>query len=113
MSKLLLTSNVPFAVVHNAQVVLPEERNFEFDLLLSVGIGGRILWFETKTSDYQERIYKYAVLSRSLSLPPEQVYLVLLETPEQTCEELRRMYKMNVLNIDGLQMLTMPQLLGN
>ncbi len=113
LSKMLLTSNVPFAVVHNAQVVLSEERNFEFDLLLSVGAGGRILWFETKTSDYQERIYKYADLARKMELPSEQVYLVLLETSEQTCEELRRMYKMNVLNLEGLQMLTMPQLLGN
>ena len=113
LSKVLLTSNVPFAVVHNAQVILSEDRNFEFYLLLSVGAGGRILWFETKTSDYQERIYKYADLARKMGLPPEQVHLVLLETPEQTCEELRRMYKMNVLNIEGLQMLTMPQLLGN
>ena len=113
LSKVLLMSNIPFAIVHNAQVILPEDRNFEFDLLLSVGIGGRILWFETKTSDYQERIYKYSVLARNMGLPPEQVHLILLETPEQTCEELRRMYKMSVLNIDGLQMLTTPQLLGN
>jgi hypothetical protein len=113
LSKVLLTSNIPFAIVHNAQVVLPEDRNFEFDLLLSVGTGGRILWFETKTADYQERIYRYSVLARSMNLPPEQVHLILLETPEQTCEELRRMYKMNVLNIDGLQMLTPSQLLSN
>ncbi|MCS6869965.1 MAG: hypothetical protein NZ571_00755 [Anaerolineae bacterium] len=113
LSKMLVASNVPFNIAYNIQVVLPEERNFEFDILLSIGTSGRILWFETKTSDYQDRIHKYSVLARIMGLPPQQVYLVLLETPEQTCEALRRMHKMNVLNLDGLQTLTVPQLMGS
>lgn len=111
LSELFRTANVPFEVAHNVHVALPQGRDFEFDLLFSVGAQGRILWFETKTASYQDRINKYAMLARSLSLSTRQIYLVLLDTPEQTCVELQAMYKLNVLNLDGLQALTLSQLL--
>ncbi|MBO9309325.1 MAG: hypothetical protein J7551_06040 [Chloroflexi bacterium] len=111
LSELFRTANVPFEVAHNVQVTLPQGRNFEFDLLFSVGESGRILWFETKTANYQDRINKYAMLAHSVSLNARQIYLVLLDTPEDICTQLQCVYKINVLNLEGLQALTLSQLL--
>jgi hypothetical protein len=111
LSKLFRTANVPFEVAHNVQVVLPQGRNFEFDLLFSVGKNGHILWFETKTANYRDRINKYATIASSISLTARQIYLVLLDTPEDTCTELQCVYKINVLNLEGLQTLTLSRLL--
>ena len=111
LSELFRTANVPFEVAHNVQVTLPQGHNFEFDLLFSVGENGRILWFETKTADYQNHINKYAMLAGSMSLAARRIYLVLLDTPEDTCTALQCVYKINVLNLEGLQTLTLSQLL--
>jgi len=69
------------------------------------------LWFETKTADYQNHINKYAMLAGSMSLAARHIYLVLLDTPEDTCTALQCVYKINVLNLEGLQTLTLSQLL--
>jgi hypothetical protein len=111
LSELFRMANVPFEVAHNVRVTLPQGHDFEFDLLFSAGERGRILWFETKTASYQDRINKYAMLAHSMSLTARQIYLVLLDTPEDTCTALQCVYKINVLNLEGLQALTLAQLL--
>jgi hypothetical protein len=68
-----------------AQVLLPDGTDAELDLLVGLS-GGRVLWLECKTGDWQTYVTRFQSLNkRFIHLPPEQAALVLLDrlTAEQ------------------------------
>ncbi len=62
-----------------AQVVLPNQANSEFDLL--VGLASNcMLWIECKTGEWQDYVARFQTINRQfMRLPAKQAALVLLE----------------------------------
>lgn len=88
------------AVLANAQVVLPNGRDFEFDLL--VRVGETVFWCEAKSATYQEHAEKYTKLARMLGFPPERAILVLAEAKVQNLSLLSRLWGLTVVDLDSL-----------
>lgn len=67
----------PIDYLMNRQVILPDGRDFEFDIVAM--IDGNPFWFEAKSGNYAPYLNKYAEISKILGLGPEQSFLVLAE----------------------------------
>lgn len=83
-----------FALIANAQIVLPNNDDFELDLLAA--IGGAVYWIESKTGAYQQYVRKYSQMGRTLGLGPSRSFLVLADAPAAVCADLSRMTGMTV-----------------
>jgi hypothetical protein len=90
-------------ILTNPQVVLPNGRDFELDILACTPAG--ILWLECKTgSNYPEFVSRYGHIARQyLRLPADQCAMVLLE-PLSEDEKLSNaaLAGMSVLNLADL-----------
>lgn len=82
------------SMLANAQIVLPNNDNFELDLLAAVG--GRVYWVEAKTGAYQQYIRKYSQMARAFGLGSSSSFLVLADAPAAVCADLSRMTGMTV-----------------
>lgn len=67
----------PIDYLMNRQVILPDGRDFEFDIVAM--IDGNPFWFEAKSGNYAPYLNKYAEIANILGLGPEQSFLVLAE----------------------------------
>ena len=67
----------PIDYLMNRQVILPDGRDFEFDIVAM--IDGNPFWFEAKSGNYAPYLPKYADISQILGLNSEQSFLVLAE----------------------------------
>lgn len=90
------TAGVP--LLANAQIILPNNDNFELDLLAD--FGGTIYWIEAKTGAYQQYIRKYSQMARMLGLGPARSFLVLADAPQAVCNDLSRMTGMTVCSAE-------------
>ena len=91
-------------VLLGPQVTLPDNRDFEFDIL--VGIPEAILWFECKTGDWGEHVTKYGdVYKKYMKGDSCVATLVLLETltPEQKRSASVLAGGMHVINLPELE----------
>ena len=71
-----------YSCVRNLHVTLPENEQFEFDILTCAG--KNIFWIEAKTAKYSAYLPKYSRIADMLGLPPANVFLVAPDAP--TCE---------------------------
>ena len=71
-----------YSCVRNLHVTLPENEQFEFDILICAG--KNIFWIEAKTAKYSAYLPKYSRIADMLGLPPAYVFLVAPDAP--TCE---------------------------
>lgn len=78
-SKTLELLSEPYAFMRNINVTLPENEQFEFDLL--VCIREKIIWIESKTGKYAPYLQKYSRIAKLLGLSAADVLLVTAETP--------------------------------
>jgi len=83
----------------NPQIKLPNEDDFELDILFEVQ--ERIYWVEAKTGDYQAYIDKYTKMSKILGVDNQHAFMVLTNIEDNLCESLSAMFSMNVTSIHG------------
>ncbi len=93
-----LNHPIKFAYITNPQITLPNGDDFELDILFS--IENKIFWFEAKTGDYQNYVEKYSKMSRLFQLDNKHAYMVLTEASEQDCSALKKLFGMEVVNIE-------------
>lgn len=91
---------VPLYFLCNPQVLLPNGRDFELDLL--VKFGPSVYWFEMKTGEHRTFLDKYSSVADMLGLPAERCVLVLSEAPAHTVANLTRLYSLTVVNLEGM-----------
>ncbi len=94
-----LGDKLSYAFLKNIQVRLPNNKDFEFDLIWR--IRDSIFWIEGKTtSDYYSAIQKYSEISKQLKFPPKNSFLVLTDITSERARELSAIYSLNVVRID-------------
>lgn len=93
-----LEAPIKFAYLTNPQIILPNGDDFELDVLFS--IDEEIFWFEAKTGDYQNYVDKYSRMSKLLQLDKNHAFMVLTEVSEQNCIALKKIFGMEVVNIE-------------
>lgn len=91
---------IPLYFLCNPQVLLPNGRDFEFDLLVMAG--PLIYWFEMKTGEHRSFLDKYSDVADMLGLPSERCVMVLAEAPAHTVADLTRLYPLTVVNLDSI-----------
>jgi len=85
---------VSLSILANAQIILPNNDDFELDLL--VAVEKEIYWIESKTAAYQQYVRKYSQMARMFGLGADRSFLVLAEAPAAVCPELSRLTGMTV-----------------
>ncbi len=93
-----LPRKVEFSYIKNSQVVLPDGKDFELDLLFK--IGDEFYWFEAKTGDYQRYVEKYSKVAKVLGLDQEHAFMILTDITEAGAEVLCSLFGMKVVQID-------------
>jgi len=93
-----LEAPIKFAYLTNPQLILPNGDDFELDVLFS--INEEIFWFEAKTGDYQNYVDKYSRMAKLLQLDRNHAFMVLTEVNEQNCIALKKIFGMEVVNIE-------------
>lgn len=93
-----LETPIKFAYLTNPQIILPNGDDFELDVLFS--IDEEIFWFEAKTGDYQNYVDKYSRMAKLLQLDNKHAFMVLTEVNEQNCVALKKIFGMEVVNIE-------------
>lgn len=93
-----LETPIKFAYLTNPQIILPNGDDFELDVLFS--IDEEIFWFEAKTGDYQNYVDKYSRMAKLLQLDNKHAFMVLTEVNEQNCIALKKIFGMEVVNIE-------------
>jgi predicted Zn finger-like uncharacterized protein len=83
----------------NPQIILPNEDDFELDILFEVQ--NHIYWVEAKTGDYQSYIDKYTRMSKIIGVDNQHAFMVLTNMDDNLCESLSSMFSMNVCSIHG------------
>jgi hypothetical protein len=94
-----INTPIKFSILANPQIVLPNGNDFELDFLLSVN--DEIFWFEAKTGEYQVYVEKYSKMAKLLGLDNEHAFMVLTEVSEHNCAALKKVFGMNVVNIEN------------
>lgn len=89
------------SILANAQITLPNNDDFELDLL--VELGGAICWIEAKTGAYQQYVRKYARMAHVLGLNADRSFLVLSDVPAAVCGNLSQLTGMTVCPAQGFQ----------
>lgn len=90
---------VKFAYLTNPKVILPNGDDFELDLLFN--IEDEIFWFEAKTGEYQNYVDKYSRMAKIMQLDNKHSFMVLTEVNEQNCVALKKIFGMEVVNIES------------
>jgi hypothetical protein len=93
---LLQENKLKFSCVVNPQINLPNNNNFELDILFL--INNIPLWLECKTGDYQAYIVKYSDFKKHLSIGKENSCLIILGLPNHLTKKLTQLYEITVLN---------------
>lgn len=93
-----LETPIKFAYLTNPQIILPNGDDFELDVLFS--IDEEIFWFEAKTGDYQNYVDKYSRMAKLMQLDNKHAFMVLTEVNEQNCVALKKIFGMEVVNIE-------------
>ncbi len=94
-----LKNPVKFAYLTNPQIILPNGDDFELDVLFY--IENEIFWFEAKTGEYQNYVDKYSRMAKLMQLDNKHSFMVLTEVNEQNCVALKKVFGMEVVNIES------------
>ncbi len=87
--------------IKNYQITLPNEKDFELDLVFKTG--DDFFWFETKTGDYQQHIQKYSDFYKMINLSKERAFLVLSDMTQEGADILSDMYEMKVVRLENFE----------
>jgi len=90
-------THMKWSYLINPQIILPNEDDFELDILFEVQ--ETIYWVEAKTGDYQSYIDKYSKMSKILDIDNEHAFMVLTNVDESVCDSLSAIFSMNVCSI--------------
>ena len=96
--KSLYEEDADFSYVKNPQIVLPDGKDFELDVLFR--IKGDIFWFEAKTGDYQRYVSKYSKVAEVMGLDHDHAYMILTDITESGAQALESIFHMKVVRID-------------
>lgn len=97
----LLERDFPSLSYHhllNAQIVLPNGKDFELDLLFQ--ISGQIYWFEAKTGEYQKYVDKYSKVSQYLELDKSHSFMILIDRDDCSTRALSDIFSLTVVSSD-------------
>jgi hypothetical protein len=98
VSTALSQSGRRFEILANAQVLLPNQADFEIDLL--VGIGSHHLWIEAKSGEYQSKLDKYAKIGQQMGLAPQSCFFVAAAAKPENLATLSNATQMSVVSLD-------------
>lgn len=90
---------IKFAYLTNPQIILPNSDDFELDVMFY--IEDEIFWFEAKTGEYQNYVDKYSKMAKLMQLDSKHSFMVLTEVNEPNCVALKKVFGMEVLNIES------------
>ncbi len=93
-----LNHSLKVSYISNPQIILPSGDDFELDILFS--IEEEIFWFEAKTGEYQNYIDKYSKMAKLMKLDKNHCFMVLTEINEQDSVVLKKMFGMEVVNVE-------------
>ena len=93
------SAHLKWSYLINPQIKLPNEDDFELDILFEVQ--ERMYWVEAKTGDYQSYIDKYTKMSKLLGVDNQHAFMVLTNIEDNLCDSLSSMFSMNVCSIHG------------
>ncbi|MEO1958267.1 MAG: hypothetical protein ABGX23_01815 [Nautiliaceae bacterium] len=99
--KILSEIGLDGCYIKNYQISLPDEKDFELDLVFKVG--DDFYWIETKTGDYQSYINKYANFYKLIGINKENAFLVLSDMSEEGAKTLSDMYEINTLRLQDFE----------
>jgi predicted Zn finger-like uncharacterized protein len=91
------STHLKWSYLINPQIKLPNEDDFELDILFEVQ--ERMYWVEAKTGDYQSYIDKYTKMSKVLGVDNQHAFMVLTNIEDNLCGSLSSMFSMNVCSI--------------
>ncbi len=97
----LLDKEFPMLSYHhllNAQIVLPNGKDFELDLLFQVE--NQIYWFEAKTGEYQKYVDKYSKVSQYLELDKSHSFMILIDRDDCSTKALSDIFSLTVVSSD-------------
>jgi predicted Zn finger-like uncharacterized protein len=92
-------THLKWSYLINPQIILPNEDDFELDILFEVE--KHIYWVEAKTGDYQSYIDKYTKMSKILGVDNQHAFMVLTSIDENLCDSLSSMFSMNVCSLNS------------
>ncbi len=102
LNKYGLKENTDYSYVYNVQFRLPNENNFELDILFK--IKDEIFWFEAKSGDYQRYVHKYSDVSKNLlKIPKENSFMVITDITESGAEAISNLFNMKVTNLSTFE----------
>lgn len=86
---------VTYEALMNAKIIKSKKQKIEIDVLLV--IQGSPLWLECKVANHQRFIAKYSAFAKQFKLSPEQLYLIVLDLPNQQAEDLTSLHNVKVV----------------
>ncbi len=95
------SDQLSFEYLMNPQIVLPNNDDFEMDVL--VALGQSIFWIEAKSGDYQQHVRKYSRFAGLLNLDADHSFMVLTDIPDSSCAELSSLFGMTVCNLQTFE----------
>jgi hypothetical protein len=100
--QLLLSHGQKFENMANTIISLPNQDDFELDLLYWVE-GKRLpLWIECKTGDYKDSLDKYSNFRRILNVPKQNAILVVLGISDDKAKSLTASHDITIVNEQAL-----------
>jgi hypothetical protein len=93
---LLEEEEVAYSSLVNARVALPNEDDFELDILFLVN--EQVIWIECKTGNIEERINKYSGIRKMFGIPPQKAIVVNLGMSDDRAVGLSSLYDITVTN---------------
>lgn len=96
-----LSMDLEFTYLINPQIILPNGKDFELDLIFHVNES--FYWIEAKTGDYQQHISKYSKMSKTLGLDYKHSIMVLTDIQPERSDALTSLFSMTVYGLSQLK----------
>lgn len=90
-----------FSYLINPQILLPNDDDFELDLIFQVD--GSFFWIEAKTGDFQQHISKYSRISKIIGLDYKHSIMVLTDIQPERASDLTSLFSMTVYDLSQLE----------
>jgi len=96
--------NEDISYIANPQILLPNGKDFEIDLIIRVNNDDNVIWIESKTGGYQNYINKYSDIKKIFGVKDENAFLVLSgEIDESELKNVSEVYGVNIVNLKGIK----------
>lgn len=90
-----------FSYLINPQIILPNNDDFELDLIFHVDRS--FFWVEAKTGDYQQHISKYSKMAKIIGLDYKHSIMVLPDIQPERSTALTSLFSMTVYGLSQLE----------